>query len=34
VRLAVGGAMSREEMERGLQILAELLARPPSDIMV
>lgn len=34
VRLAVGGAMSREELERGLQILAELLARPPSDIMV
>lgn len=34
VRMAVAGAVSREDLDRGVQILAELLARPPSDIMV
>jgi DNA-binding transcriptional MocR family regulator len=34
VRLAVAGAMSREDLQRGVQILADLLARPPGDMMV
>ena len=34
VRLAVAGNCSRAELQRGVDILAQLLARPPSDMAV